>query len=131
MAIPSGWHYVAGTGRKSVRAPDGSIHSRQQAENTFARNFGFASEYERKRAFSSTGFNRFMGRPGYERGLQEARAVGRTSAEAKAAFARFYANEDRNSRDRSPDGPLAQMLVVMGRRSANDTYPVGDSPSIE
>lgn len=131
MAILPGWHYIAGTGRKEVRAPDGSRHSRQSAENTFARHFGFRSEYDRKQAFSGSGFKAFQGRPGYERAMKEAKQAGTSQAEANAAFAKFYANEDRNARDRSPDGPLAQMLVAMGRRSANDTFPVGDSPSVE
>lgn len=130
MAIPRGWHYVPGSNRRTVRAPDGSLHSRQDAENTFARTFGFRSEYERKQAVHSSGFSAFTNRPGYERGISEAKAAGYTDAEAKAVFAKFYANEDRNSRDRSPDGPLAQMLVVTGRRAPNSPYAVGDSPSI-
>jgi hypothetical protein len=131
MAIPRGWHYIPGTGRRRVMSSDGTIHSRQEAENTFARAFGFESEYARKRAAASSGYNSFTDRKGYDRAMKEAKQAGYNTAEANATFARYYAHENRNARDRSPDGPLAQMLVIMGRRSAFDTHPVGDSPSVE
>ena len=130
MAIPRGWHYIPGTLRRVVIANDGSRHTRQDAENTFARQWGFANEYERKRAANSSGYKAFTNRPGHDRGINEARGAGYTKAEAEAVFAKFYQNQDRNSRDRSPDGPLAEMLVVMGRRSSGDPTPVGESPSI-
>lgn len=130
MAIPTGAHYVPGTNRRQVQLADGTTVKRQEAENLFARQHGFRNERERRQATSSAGFKAFQRRPGYQRAIKEAQIAGRSKAEANAAFARYYQNETQNSRDTSPDGALAQMLVAMGRRSPASQYAVGDSPTI-
>lgn len=134
MAIPRGSHYVPGSGRRQVELSNGDIVSRQRAENMFAQQFGFRSEYHRKQTANVESYRDFVnnvnGRDGYNKAMAEMQANGYTRAEANAVLANFYSDPQGNAVDRSPEGPLAQMLVAMGRRSPNDTHFVGDSPSI-
>lgn len=130
MALPKGYHYAAGSGRKLVTTPSGGQISRQAAENLFARSHGFGSEYERKSAMQSTGFKAFRGRPTYTDSWNEAKAAGTSKAEFNAAMARYHANPSVNRNDNSPDGAKAQMLEAMGRRSPGADYNVGESPSV-
>jgi hypothetical protein len=129
MPIPDGARYTS-PARRTVELADGSRVSRQNAENLFAQSHGFRSEYDRKKAYGSPGMRAFMSRPGYQSAASEARAAGVSRKDFNAAAARYYANENVNRADNSPDGPKAKMLEAMGRRSPGTDYAVGESPSI-
>lgn len=64
---------------------------------------------------------------------QGAKATGRSAAElrndpkVRQAWTQLYMI-DKGARDTSPNGALAQMLVAVGLRSPNATYPVGETP---
>lgn len=129
MAIPDGAHYVPGSMRRSVRLPDGSIVPRQAAENLTARTRGFTSEYSRRLSFRHS-----KARKDYQAGLQRAQSLGISRADYDNA--RALVHEDYrlngNDMDKSPDGPLADYLKKIGRRSESEARWVGsyDGPSI-
>lgn len=129
MPIPTGARYTDRT-RRTVQLPDGSRVSRQSAENLFAQTHGFRNEYERKQAMGSQGMRSFQNRPGYQTAKAEARAAGIPAKDFNAAAAQYYANEELNKHDNSPDGPKAKLLEAMGRRSPGSEYTVGESPTI-
>lgn len=112
--------------RHYVRLNDGTIVTRSTAENLFAQTKEggkFASNYERKRAFANPRFRQAKASKHHRTNAAEARAHGTSQREFDAITARMM----QNPHDKSPDGPLADYLVATGRRSANETYPVGDS----
>jgi hypothetical protein len=129
MALPKGYHYVPGSGRRFVTGPSGSQITRQSAENIFAQNYGFTNIRALDRARKSEGFLAYQGRPTYADSWQEAKAAGTSKAEFNAAMARYYADPAFNQTDNSPNGAKAQMLQAMGRRAPGAEYNVGESPT--
>lgn len=131
MPIPPGSHYTS-SNRHSVQLSDGSIVSRTTAENIYAQEKGYRSNYERRSAYGQMKSDR----ESYERGKEQAQErtgiSGRDYDEARAALANDYrrAGNDYRQIDKSPNGPLANYLVAIGRRSDTDAHMVGDSPSI-
>lgn len=126
MAIPDGAHYVAGSGRRSVRLENGSIVPRQTAENLAATTRGFRSEYRRREAYRAS-----KARPDYQTGLQRARAAGYSRGEYDRVRALVSEQNRNRNLDKSPDGELAEYLKMIGRRSESETRWVGsyDGPS--
>lgn len=129
MPLPNGAHYTDPT-RHRVRLSGGETVSRTTAENLFAQSHGFSNDKAYRRARASGGFKNFQNRPGYQTAGKEAKAAGVSSKDFNAAAARYYANENVNRNDNTPDGPKAKMLEAMGRRSPGSEYNVGDSPTI-
>jgi hypothetical protein len=128
MAIPRDAHYVPGSRRVYVQLSNGDIVSRQTAENMYAQQTGFSSDYSRRRAF------RFLDRKSnhYKQGLESARENGISKRDFDNLAAHVAADYAANKADmdKSPDGPLANYLVAIGRRQDTDRWFVGDSPSV-
>lgn len=127
MPIPRDAHYVPGSNRHIVRLADDSTVTRATAENLFARERGYRSNYQRKRAFQKS--------PPNEKAMREAERKGidrETAKEAEDRLRADYANNSYNYRniDKSPNGPLAKYLESIGRRSSGADYAVGDSPKV-
>lgn len=132
MPIPKGAHYTDRT-RHNVAMPDGRIVSRATAENEFARNAGFRTNYELKQASVTARGAGLFGSARYARDLAEAKARGTSEPEFRALAAKLHA-APRDARgaptDRSPDGPLARFLTAIGRRSPRADYSVGETPTV-
>lgn len=143
MALPEGASYVPGTDRSFARLGSGEVVKRQTAENMYASSLGVpgvSNEYQRKKLMSFRKTE--QGRSALEsnntakgreanKALKEAgdpRARSDKSFDALAlALARDHA-EHGSDMDRSPDGPLAQYLVAIGRRNLGADYSVGETP---
>jgi len=127
MAIPGDAHYTDRS-RHSVQLGDGRTVSRAAAENIAARAGGFQSNYERRAAFRE-----MKSSPGYGREREAAGDQGTSRREFDDARARLYAeyrgnDYNWNRTDKSTNGPLANYLRAIGRKSDTDLTPVGESP---
>jgi hypothetical protein len=130
MAIPGDAHYVPGSMRRTVQLGDGRRVSRQTAENIYARSREFRSDYERRQAYRQS-----KQAPGYSRDQIKAGTSGVSRRDYDEARALYFADKMRNGGDsrqvdHSPDGPLANYLVAIGRRRNTADYAVGDSPTV-
>jgi hypothetical protein len=124
MPIPSGSHYTDRS-RHTVRLADGRTVPRATAENMHARGLGYRGNYERRQAYRDIG------------GAGKAREISSRASDPDAAI-RAYRDLQRDYRDngndyrqidRSPDGPLANYLRSIGRKT-DTVYYVGESPGI-
>ena len=127
VAIPSGARYVAGSGRTLVMLAGGTVVARAAAENLYARSQGYRSNYSRRQAYQAS-----KAESTYQEGLETATANGYSAREYNEMRARVSEDRAVNGRDmdRTPGGPLAQYLTMIGRRTENDTWNVGESPSL-
>jgi hypothetical protein len=128
MPIPRDSHYVPGSGRRSVRLTGGQVVTRAQAEQIYAQGQGYRSNYERRQVSRMT---RSSNR--YDSDYQAARrrtGISRQDfTEARNKINREYSRNGNSWQgiDRSNEGPLAQYLVAIGRRSESADYAVGES----
>lgn len=109
--------------RHYVRLNDGNVVTRATAENMYAQSQGYGTNYERKKAYANPKFRAVKNSPRHVRNARSAEARGMSKQEFDALTARMM----QDPANKAPDGPLADWLVATGRRSANETYPVGDS----
>lgn len=131
MAIPSDAHYVPGTFRRAVRLGDGSLVSRQTAENIFAQSVGAKNDYALRQAYRKAGD--ITRSTTYQRNLIRARASGMSDKQFKALAARLSA-EPRTERGKiantEPGSPLDRYLKATGRRSDDAPWAAGETPSV-
>lgn len=119
-------HYIPGTERRLVRLPDGSVVSRQTAENIFAQQMGARNIRELDRNRREAESKGTYQSKWYRQDLEAARREGRlTETEFRNLAAQVSA-----SRDTGPDSPLAQYLYSIGRRTGYETYNVGETPNV-
>ena len=123
MPIPSGSHYTDSS-RRTVRLADGSMVSRSQAENMFARDRGYRSSYERRQTHRIAGGARRV--RDVTKGAPDPDQAARDYRELQRDYARN--DNDYRNIDKSPDGPLARYLRSIGRKT-DTTYFVGESPA--
>jgi hypothetical protein len=120
--------YVPGTSRKRVRqAGTDRIITRAESENNFAQRHGFRSNYEMKK------YSRKIGKSKrYENDLRRARSRGIDAAELRAKAAAVSHQYDSGTLDKSPTGPLADYLNMLGYggRNFDAGYAVGESPGV-
>ena len=109
--------------RHYVRLNDGNVVTRATAENMYAQSQGYGSNYQRKRAYANPKFRQARKSPRHIQTAKAAEARGMSKQDFDALTARMMADPNNNA----PDSPKAEWLVATGRRSANETYPVGDS----
>jgi len=137
MPIPDDAHYVAGTGRRTVRLGNGETVSRARAENVFAQSMGFRNNYDLKT--SSAGYRAGLNARGkrlFDQNMREARNTGGREGEKRAAALAVKLGQERRQSGRSgrqtashrPGSTLDKFLVETGRRGASDVpVNVGDS----
>lgn len=132
MALPEGWRRIR-RGEEGYSAtartyydPEGRIRSRRAADNERIR----AEGWESKRDFDT----RFRARKnrGYARWADAALEAGEIDEEdlrsSKSEFNRLFLDFRNDPSNRSPDGPLALLLVYIGLRTPDATWDVGDTP---
>jgi hypothetical protein len=130
MAIPDDAHYTDRS-RHNVRLGDGRTVSRATAENIAAHNLGYRSNYERRLSFRD-----FRHAKDSDKLISQGERQGRTREDIIQAYGRLQADyrihgNDYSRIDRSHDGPLAQWLTAIGRRSSTDIHAVGETPGLK
>lgn len=130
MPIPHDAHYVPGTNRHQVRLNNGETVTRASAENMFARERGYRSNYQRREAFRTMQPSEKNMREAERNGVGDTPRERRENArEAEDRLRANYANANNDYRqlDKSPDGPLAKYLESIGRRRIGADYAVGET----
>lgn len=126
MPLPPDWHYVNSRVKSlGVRAPDGTIVSRTEAENTGARYMGYRNEHDYRAhrgeadRYLRDVLSSAQGKADLERARDHARSQGRRFNERdyrKTLVA--LRNTDRDSRgdpvNRGPDSPISQFHEMLG-----------------
>jgi hypothetical protein len=138
-ALP-GYSPVKGSSARKYRAPDGAIISRYRYDSLRLQAAGWRNRGELERARRSDEWpaakkwaDRISGRelprskfeiallPGTRQGYQLAQERARVQPDA-------LGNRHDTPEINRPDGPLAQLLTLTGKRPAGATWAVGDSP---
>lgn len=132
MPLPEGWRRIR-KGERGYSAsartyydPRGRVRSRRAADNERLRSYGWRN----KRDFDTRG-QKHIDR-GYMKWAQMALETGdvdpseirRSDSEFNRLFLDFRADPN----DKSPTGPLAQLLVAAGLREPEWTWDVDDTP---
>jgi hypothetical protein len=114
IAIDNKGHY------KHKNHPD-NIITRNELENVRARETGWKSKTERNHARKSSEYKRWI------RGSLDSKAP---LIMDRNQFEKMYiaAKNDDNFNNTDANGPFAQLLVKVGLRDENATYPVGQTP---
>ncbi len=96
--------------------------SRHSYENLKAQSFGWNSRYERDTARHTSE---------YKRWLTGTMQSGQKAAVNREQFEKLYiaAKRDNDFGNKSANGTLAQLLIFVGLRDEQATYPVGQTPS--
>lgn len=131
MAALPGWTRLGGRAER-YRNPQGEEVSRRQYENARARAAGWANWSEYQRTRKSDDYNRWLNKAIDEQGLTR-RDIGVSSDFSRhyldVKSARAYARDTGDESDlRDPNGTLADFLVYIGARDAEDWWDVGDTP---
>lgn len=127
MASLPGWKRLGGSAER-YRNPAGEVVSRRQYENARAQRAGWRNWSDYQRTRKSDDYNRWLNRAIDEKGLTR-RDIGVDSEFSQRYLTLQLARDTMDESDlKSPDGPLADYLVWIGLRDADDWWDVGDTP---
>lgn len=123
-----GWRKLPGTAERFID-PSGREVSRRQFENARAQRAGWDSWSDYQRTRKSESFNRRV-----KQALDNEMPLSKKDIGVEGTFAQSYVdvrtarreNDQRALRD--PNGALADFLVYIGYRDAEDWWDVGDTP---
>jgi len=127
VALPPGWRRDKSSGRRErYISPTGENVSRRQMENARAKQSGFKSwsHYQRiagSKRYGSRKYQFFAEQYADETGQKLRNVRGPQSRFTSAYFATDWS-------DTSPKGSLARFLTMVGKRSPDASYAVGDTP---
>ncbi len=135
--LPRGYSRIPGRAER-YRTPNGETVSRRQIENIAARKAGWSSWSEYQRVAQTRTYRNQLEMAVKGNGLPDTVKSYRTQAGYNSPFSRAYARFIKegpvsnghwtSNHSTSPDGPLAQLLVVQGYRDEDATYDVGETP---
>lgn len=122
MTLP-GYRYLGKQRGERYLDPEGREISKRQYRNIQLKEEGWRSLAEKERVSRSPRFKEFRKRAADASDIPESEL-----SSHRSDFAQTYAAYMRNPNDRSPDSPLARLLVAMGLRDSDADYDVGDTP---
>lgn len=124
-----GWRRLGGKAERYLD-PSGKEVSRRQYENARARSAGWDSWSDYQRTRKSERFNQRI-----KQAIDNEAPFSKRDLGVEGTFSRAYVEVRKARRDndqrqlRDPNGALADFLVIIGYRDAEDWWDVGDTPS--
>jgi hypothetical protein len=121
-----GYTYL-GKGRgERYLTPSGQEISRYRFNEIFREKSGFISRREQERLVrdKDSVYNQWLNDVAENQGVSRAK-IARYNSEFNQVYAEASADK---FRDKTPDGPLARLLVLAGYRSPEDDHDVGETP---
>lgn len=120
-----GWTRLAGTAERYL-SPSGEEVSRRQYDNARFEELGYSSRSEYERRYEDSTYQWAFDEYARNYGLLEARGADRAGGEL-AELLHEAQRTGWGKGDRSADGPMAKLLVELGKRDPAATYLVGDT----
>lgn len=120
-----GYIYLGKSQGERYRDPSGKEISRYEFNNRVREDRGAISrkDQERLRKNPHSTYNAWVDDVSSATGIP-AKRIARYDSE----FNELYAEFQRSPKDKTPDGPLARILVLAGYRDTDSDYNVGDTP---
>jgi len=125
-----GWRKLPGKAERFIN-PSGTVVSRRQYENERAKRAGWKNWSDYQRTRKSESFNNRL-----KQAVANDAPITRRDVGVEGDFSRAYVDVRNACADndvvelRDPNGALADFLVLIGYRDADDWWDVGDTPGV-